>query len=102
MRARFPPRNVQRRAAAPPPAREGARHRAGHDRGKLMASRMSFRLPADQQALLDALLASATSQRWAARLFERDTSLWTEDAGVAEAIADRLGWLDAPAHFAIQ
>ena len=67
-----------------------------------MASRLSIRLPAPAQAQLDALAANATSERWAARLFERDTSLWTADAEVAEAIADRLGWLDAPAHFALQ
>ena len=67
-----------------------------------MASRTSIRLPGDAQARLDGLTAIATADRWAARLFERDTSLWTKDPGVAEAIADRLGWLDAPAHFAIQ
>ena len=67
-----------------------------------MASRLSMRLPADEQAQLNGLAARATSERWAARLFERDTSLWTSDPGVAEAIADRLGWLDAPAHFALQ
>jgi transaldolase / glucose-6-phosphate isomerase len=67
-----------------------------------MAVRMKVRLPADAQARLDAAAAKATAERWAARLFERDTSLWTNDAKVAEAIADRLGWLDAPAHFALQ
>jgi glucose-6-phosphate isomerase len=67
-----------------------------------MASRMSVRLPRDEQTLLDALIGRATSERWAARLFERDTSLWTDDPAVTEAIADRLGWLDAPAHFAAQ
>jgi len=67
-----------------------------------MASRTTIRLPADAQARLDGLAAVATADRWAARLFERDTSLWTNDERVAEAIADRLGWLDAPAHFAIQ
>src|SRR6185295_3688212 len=29
-------------------------------------------------------------------------SLWTTDARVGEAIADRLGWLEAPAHFTEQ
>ena len=67
-----------------------------------MGARMSIRLPSDAQARLDELVAQATRDRWAARLFERDTSLWTEDPDVAEAIADRLGWLDAPAHFALQ
>ena len=42
----------------------------------------------------------ATAEEWAVRLFDRDTSLWSSDPRVQEAIADRLGWLDAPAHFA--
>ena len=67
-----------------------------------MASRLSIRLSPDAQARLETLAARATSERWAPRLFERDTSLWTDDEEVAEAIADRLGWLDAPAHFALQ
>ncbi len=67
-----------------------------------MSSRLSIHLSPDEQARLDALTTRATSERWAARLFERDTSLWTDDEKVAETIADRLGWLDAPAHFALQ
>jgi transaldolase/glucose-6-phosphate isomerase len=42
----------------------------------------------------------AREERWAERLFDRDTTLWSSDARVQAAIADRLGWLDAPAHFA--
>jgi len=54
---------------------------------------MSVRLPGDQGTLLDALSARATDERWAARLFERDTSLWTDDPEVAETIAEqRLLW----------
>ena len=49
---------------------------------------------------VDALLDRARREGWATRLFDRDPSLWTTDPGVAEAIADRLGWLDAPEHFA--
>jgi glucose-6-phosphate isomerase len=44
----------------------------------------------------------ATRERWAARLAERDTSLWTTVPAVAEEIGDRLGWLDAPARFTTQ
>ena len=44
----------------------------------------------------------ARAERWAERLLDRDTSLWSDDPHVREAIADRLGWLDAPAHFAGQ
>ena len=42
----------------------------------------------------------AREGEWATRLFDRDTSLWTEDPAVAATIADRLGWLDAPVDFA--
>jgi glucose-6-phosphate isomerase len=41
----------------------------------------------------------ARDESWAERLFARDTSLWSTDPRVQAAIADRLGWLDAPAHF---
>ena len=64
-------------------------------------ARMSLRLPKDAQATLDPLVERATRDRWAARLFERDASLWTDDPDVASAIGDRLGWLDAPAHFSL-
>jgi glucose-6-phosphate isomerase len=37
---------------------------------------------------------------WATRLFDRDASLWTTDPEVGAAIAERLGWLDAPIDFA--
>ena len=33
-------------------------------------------------------------------MFARDVRLWSSDQRVGEAIAERLGWLDAPAHFA--
>ncbi len=42
----------------------------------------------------------ARVEDWATRLFARDVSLWTADARVGEAIGERLGWLDAPTHFA--
>jgi glucose-6-phosphate isomerase len=44
----------------------------------------------------------ASTERWASRLMDRDTTLWTTDHAVAEAIAQRLGWLDAPGHFGTQ
>jgi transaldolase/glucose-6-phosphate isomerase len=67
-----------------------------------MGARMTMRLPAAAQTRVDALAAIATRDRWAARLFDRDTSLWTSDPEAAAAISERLGWLDAPAHFAMQ
>jgi hypothetical protein len=48
----------------------------------------------------EAVVAEARRDAWANRLFDRDVSLWTTDQDVGKAIADRLGWLDAPRHFA--
>src|SRR5262245_30467590 len=50
----------------------------------------------------EAAAERARSEEWVNRLFDRDVSLWTTDTRVGEAIADRLGWLDAPAHFTEQ
>ncbi len=41
-------------------------------------------------------LNAVTEARWAPRLWKKDTSLWTDDAAVAEKILNRLGWLDSP------
>jgi transaldolase/glucose-6-phosphate isomerase len=50
----------------------------------------------------EAAVERARDEEWVNRLFDRDVSLWTTDARVGEAIADRLGWLDAPVHFTEQ
>ncbi len=55
--------------------------------------------PSSQLPVPDELVARAHDERWAERLFERDTSLWSTDPEVQATIAERLGWLDAPAHF---
>ena len=47
----------------------------------------------------EALVERARNERWADRLFARDASLWSDDPEVQDAIARRLGWLDAPNHF---
>ena len=44
----------------------------------------------------------ARDGRWPERLFDRDVTLWSDDPAVGAVIADRLGWLDAPAHFTRQ
>jgi transaldolase/glucose-6-phosphate isomerase len=59
-------------------------------------------LPEAARAEYDALVEQATAEHWAERLFDRDTSLWTDDPDVSADIADRLGWLDAPAQFSLQ
>jgi glucose-6-phosphate isomerase len=50
----------------------------------------------------EAVVAEARDGEWANRLFARDVALWTTDAQVGGEIAQRLGWLDAPAHFSDQ
>jgi glucose-6-phosphate isomerase len=57
-------------------------------------------LPSTLQEAVDGALASAIEQRWASRIWARDTSLWTDEESVAASIAHRLGWLDAPTAFA--
>jgi glucose-6-phosphate isomerase len=58
-----------------------------------------LRLPADLQGPVDAAITRAVTERWGSRLAARDTTLWTSDPAVAATIANRLGWLDAPAAF---
>jgi transaldolase/glucose-6-phosphate isomerase len=53
----------------------------------------------DASAAYQAVVDEARDDEWANRLFAHDTSLWTDDPTVAAAIADRLGWLEAPAEF---
>ncbi len=48
----------------------------------------------------EAAVELARTDEWVNRLFARDVRLWSSDPRVGEAIAQRLGWLDAPAHFA--
>ena len=56
----------------------------------------------DGEAAYAAAVERARTEEWATRLFARDVALWTTDPRVAETIAERLGWLDSPAHFAEQ
>jgi len=44
----------------------------------------------------------ARDEEWVTRIFDRDTTVWSTDERVQAAIAERLGWLDAPAHFLIR
>ena len=50
----------------------------------------------------DAAVERARDEAWPNRLFDRDVTLWSSDPQVGAAIAERLGWLDAPAHFTEQ
>ena len=51
-------------------------------------------------AAFDQAVERARTEEWATRLFDRDVTLWSTDPHVGAAIADRLGWLEAPVHFA--
>ncbi len=50
-------------------------------------------------AAVAAAIARADVGRWAGRLHERDTTLWSADPAVQEKIGNRLGWLDLPVDF---
>ena len=51
-------------------------------------------------AAFEAAVAQARQEEWAVRLFDHDVTLWSSDARVGTAIAERLGWLEAPVEFA--
>jgi glucose-6-phosphate isomerase len=56
----------------------------------------------EHEAAYGTAVEKAREESWAERLFAHDTTLWSSDPRVQAAIAERLGWLDAPAHFATQ
>jgi len=64
-----------------------------------MSARLDIRLAPGDATRLGAVIDHAARDRWAERLMDRDTTLWSEVSAVRAAIADRLGWLDAPEHF---
>jgi glucose-6-phosphate isomerase len=53
----------------------------------------------DAAAAYRATVEQARDGEWATRLFDRDVTLWSDDADVGAAIAERLGWLEAPIDF---
>ena len=57
--------------------------------------------PADADRLAT-VAEHARRNEWAGRLMDRDAALWSSDPAVQASIAERLGWLDAPEHFARQ
>ena len=75
----------------------------GHDDRPASTALAAPRLAlGDGDAAYAAAVERARTEEWANRLFARDVALWTTDPRVGETIAERLGWLDAPAHFAEQ
>ena len=67
-----------------------------------MSAEFELRLsPADEERLA-VVAGHARSDEWAQRLMDRDTTLWSDAPATRAAIAERLGWLDAPTHFTEQ
>lgn len=58
-----------------------------------------LRAPGPLVNAVEAATQRALAEHWAARIWARDTTVWTADPRVASSIAGRLGWLDAPVHF---
>jgi glucose-6-phosphate isomerase len=56
----------------------------------------------DGAGAYEAAVRRARDERWAERVWDRDPSLWSANERVQATILERLGWLDAPAHFAGQ
>jgi transaldolase/glucose-6-phosphate isomerase len=67
-----------------------------------MSASLAIHLAGPDAERLAAVVEHATRDRWAERLFDRDTSLWSRDPIVRADMAERLGWLDAPGHFTLQ
>jgi glucose-6-phosphate isomerase len=67
-----------------------------------MSTGMRLRLATADAERVAAVVEHARTNAWAERLTDRDTSLWSADPAVQAEIAQRLGWLDAPDHFALE
>jgi glucose-6-phosphate isomerase len=72
------------------------------EQAELRGASLELSLPEAARTAYDAAVRRATDERWVARLFDRDVSLWSADRRVQAGIAERLGWLDAPDHFTEQ
>ncbi len=71
------------------------------ERTEMRGPAIELALSGDASRAHDSTAARAKAERWAERLHDRDTSLWSTDPRVQAGIADRLGWLDAPHHFSL-
>lgn len=56
--------------------------------------------PGNAKADFGAALDSLAAKQFVRRLYGRDASLWTNDAGQSAAIRNRLGWLESMSDFA--
>ena len=63
------------------------------------AAMLPARLPEELDRRVEAALQRALDDDWVARIWARDTSVWSADEKIGELIANRLGWLDLPAAF---
>jgi glucose-6-phosphate isomerase len=62
-----------------------------------MPADLRFLTPPDIRHACEDALARLAGTSAIARIWSRDVSLWPDTPGTREAIAERLGWLDAPA-----
>lgn len=67
-----------------------------------MSAEFELRLSSTDEESVMAVADHARRNSWAQRLMDRDVTLWSDDPDVQRSAADRLGWLDAPAHFTDQ
>ena len=67
-----------------------------------MSAEFELRLSSTDEEAVMTVADHARRNSWAQRLMDRDVTLWSDDPDVHRSIADRLGWLDAPAHFTDQ
>jgi glucose-6-phosphate isomerase len=49
----------------------------------------------DFSSVFDDVLTQTKQHKLVARLWQKDTTLWSSDAGTQDKIAHRLGWLDS-------
>jgi glucose-6-phosphate isomerase len=63
------------------------------------ATTEGFRIPDGLRPTVDAAIERAVNDGWAARIWQHDASVWSDEPEVRLAIGQRLGWLDVPAHF---
>ncbi|MGE0393318.1 MAG: glucose-6-phosphate isomerase [Vicinamibacterales bacterium] len=62
-----------------------------------MHADLQFLTPPDIRHACETALARLAATSAVPRIWARDASLWPDTPGTRDAIADRLGWLDAPA-----
>src|SRR4029077_20730915 len=96
VRPRVPRGTLHERVAPSPTTGQGPGDRGGRDHqpdpGGSDVTEATAGDDPGQPPVPEALVERARTERWAERVFERDTSLWSSDPEVQATIAERLGW----------